>query len=68
MSQHSSVRKVYGVPLLLAAITLAGLLFALFGDGLWDALSWIAMATPIIVMAYKYRYPPNRGVGQRELD
>src|SRR5262249_6160575 len=30
-------------PLLLALVTLAGLLCALLGDGFWDALAWIAL-------------------------
>jgi uncharacterized membrane protein YjjP (DUF1212 family) len=59
MSSPISVCKVYGRPILLATITLAGLLFALFGDGVWDRLSWIFMAAPIAVMAYKYCRPSN---------
>jgi hypothetical protein len=59
MSAPLVVRKIYGIPLLLAVITLAGLLFALFGDGVWDKLSWIFLAMPIAVMAYKCVRPSN---------
>ena len=46
-------RKVYQIPLVLAAITIAGLLFALFGDGGWDTLSWIFLAIPVAVIIQK---------------
>jgi len=51
------VRKVYRVPMLIAFTTLAGLLFALFGDGPWDRLSWTFLAVPIAVIIYKYARP-----------
>lgn len=47
-------RKVYGIPLVLAAITVYGLLSALLGDGLWDELSWVALAVPLGVIVWKY--------------
>ena len=31
-------------PLLLALLSLAGLLAALLGDGVWDALGWLLLA------------------------
>jgi hypothetical protein len=31
---------------------MVGLLSALFGDGAWDALSWLALACPIAATAY----------------
>jgi hypothetical protein len=54
MSQTYSFRKVYGPACVLAAVTAYGLLSALFGDGLWDELSWIALAVPLAVIAWKY--------------
>lgn len=41
--------KVWGMPLLLAALTLFGLLSALLGSGIWNWLSWIALATPVYI-------------------
>lgn len=37
------------MPLVLAAVTTAGLLAALFGDGAWDLVSWIALAIPAVL-------------------
>ncbi|GAA4310037.1 hypothetical protein [Compostibacter hankyongensis] len=47
---QNSFLKLWGIPLLLAALTLLGLLSALLGDGLWDALSWTALAIPVLVL------------------
>ncbi len=33
-------------PLLVAALSIVGLVSALLGDGPWDALSWIALGAP----------------------
>lgn len=55
MNQRFPFRKVYGPALVLAAITLYGLLFALLGDGVWDGLSWVALAIPLLVIAWKVR-------------
>ncbi len=37
-----------------SVITLCGLLSALFGDGIWDELSWIALTIPLLVIVWKY--------------
>jgi hypothetical protein len=48
--------RVFGPPLLLAVVSVIGLLSALLGDGIWDVLSWLALGTPIAVVArYAYR-------------
>jgi hypothetical protein len=46
------LKKVYGMPLLLAVVSLIGLLSALVGDGIWDALSWFCLGTPVTVIAW----------------
>ena len=59
MSQSFPFRKVYGAATLLAIITLYGLLSALFGDGVWDELSWVALAVPLMVTVWKYSRAPK---------
>ena len=54
MSQPFSFRKVYGPAIVIACITLGGLLSALFGDGVWDELSWVALTVPLAVLAWSY--------------
>jgi hypothetical protein len=48
-----SYRQVYGPAILLAGITIAGLLCALFGDGVWNALSWIMLTIPLGIIVHK---------------
>jgi hypothetical protein len=43
--------QIFRIPLAIAAITAFGLLSALLGDGVWDALSWIALAAPVCITA-----------------
>lgn len=44
--------KVWAIPLALALLSAAGLLSALLGDEVWDAVSWITLATPLAVLAW----------------
>jgi hypothetical protein len=44
--------QIFGTPLAIAAITVFGLLSALLGDGVWDVVSWIALAAPVGITAH----------------
>lgn len=50
--QSRTLRQIFYLPAAFAAITIIGLLSALFGDGGWDALSWVALACPIAATVY----------------
>jgi hypothetical protein len=63
MSRHFPFRKVYGPALVISIITLCGLLSALFGDGMWDRLSWFVLAFPLAVIAWKYFAGSNGSPG-----
>jgi hypothetical protein len=52
MTRPFPCRKVYGPAAILAAITAYGLLSALLGDGVWDAISWVALACPLVVIIW----------------
>lgn len=65
-------RKIYGSPSILAAVTFVGLLFGLFGDGIWDVISWIALAIPLLVLVRKIATsnkstPPRSAVRNEQL-
>lgn len=47
-----TLKQIFYLPAAFAAITTVGLLSALFGDGAWDALSWVALACPIAATVY----------------
>jgi hypothetical protein len=51
----SGFRKVWGAPLLLAVLTVFGLLSALLGTGIWHWLAWITITVPLIVTAWYLR-------------
>ena len=51
----TSFKKVWGIPVLLAAGTLFGLLSALLGSGYWYWLSWTAMIVPLFVICLKVK-------------
>ncbi|GAB4012592.1 hypothetical protein GCM10028808_29160 [Spirosoma migulaei] len=39
------------IPILLGISSLVGLISALVGDGSWDALSWLTLGIPLLVIA-----------------
>lgn len=53
MSHPFPFRKVYGPAIVIAVITMYGLLSALFGDGVWDEISWVALGAPLMVIIWK---------------
>jgi hypothetical protein len=59
----NSVSAIYRIPLQIAAITGIGLASALLGDGVWDWLSWLSLAVPIVLTTVywqKSRPPSNQ--------
>jgi hypothetical protein len=55
--KNSPFTRLWGKPLLIALLSLAGLITALLGDGYWDLFSWIALALPVIIIVRKYYFP-----------
>ena len=41
--------QIWGVPIVLAILTTVGLVSALLGDGIWDALSAVTLGIPVLV-------------------
>lgn len=59
-----SAAQIFRVPILLGALSAVGLVSALVGDDLWDALSWFALGVPSVVMLWYWlfaRAPGRRG-------
>jgi hypothetical protein len=54
-------RRVFAVPVLLAVVSLIGLLSALLGDGPWDAVSWIALGAMVVVAGWCWRSRDRSG-------
>ncbi|HVY07655.1 MAG TPA: hypothetical protein VHB46_16895 [Burkholderiales bacterium] len=51
--------KIWGWPIVLGLLSAAGLMSALLGDGVWDALSWFTLGAPLAVIAF-YVWRPAR--------
>jgi len=47
MEKNNSFIRLWGMPILLAVISLGGLISALAGDGIWDVLSWVGLLIPL---------------------
>jgi hypothetical protein len=48
----SQFRRVFGAPIAIALVSAVGLVSALLGDDVWDALSWAALGAPLAVGAF----------------
>ncbi|ELX08614.1 hypothetical protein Jab_2c06690 [Janthinobacterium sp. HH01] len=48
----SPFMRLWGAPILLAVLTIAGLVCALVGDGVWDLASAVALAIPVLTGAW----------------
>ncbi len=44
--------RLWGAPLAIAILTMAGLIGALAGDGHWNGVAAIGLATPVVVGAW----------------
>jgi hypothetical protein len=57
---RGSVRRVFAIPLLLAVLSAIGLIAALIGDDFWDALSWLGLGVPVVVILWYVARPERR--------
>lgn len=54
------LRRIFAAPALMGLLSLVGLLSALLGDQLWDALSWATLGIPLLVIAWYMARPAER--------
>ena len=52
MSRPLTKFRVWSIPSALGVVSIVGLLSALLADGLWDALSWLALVVPVAVCGW----------------
>jgi hypothetical protein len=62
LAHHRTFGQIFGVPIVLAILTAAGLLSALLGDGVWNALSWLALGILLVVIAWYAGRPARPAV------
>jgi hypothetical protein len=59
MAGKLPLRRVFGVPLILAVASLVGLISALVGDDLWDVLSWLTLGAMVVVTGWYWLRRPQ---------
>ncbi|UXX78665.1 hypothetical protein N7E81_14990 [Reichenbachiella carrageenanivorans] len=52
--------RVWKYPIILAVLTVFGLLAALMGTGIWHVLSWLALTIPAVVCLRYALFPTSR--------
>ena len=52
MSVSQTTRQIWAAPIVLGIASAIGLISALLGDGIWDALSWVTLTAPIAVVLW----------------
>ena len=55
MSRRQGLRTIFAIPLLLALVSIAGLVVALTGDGWRDGAAWAALAIPVLAVGWAMR-------------
>ncbi|MBB5686562.1 hypothetical protein [Sphingobium boeckii] len=50
------LRAIFAMPLAIALLSIMGLVSALTGDGIRDAISWVTLAVPVIVIGWALKY------------
>jgi hypothetical protein len=50
--RHRSLGQIFLIPVILASLVAVGLVSALLGDGIWDALSWFCLLVPVVAVTY----------------
>ncbi|MBS0530893.1 MAG: hypothetical protein JSS22_16100 [Proteobacteria bacterium] len=48
-ARRQSARDIFRWPVVIGVLSTVGLLSALLGDGIWDGLSWLALAIPVLL-------------------
>ncbi len=44
--------QIFAIPMVLGVLSVVGLISALVGDGVWDGVSWVTLAVPILLCGY----------------
>lgn len=55
------IRSTFAIPVILALVTLVGLVSALAGDGWPDVPAWAALALPVAAVGWAWRRRDKRG-------
>lgn len=57
--------KLWRMPILLGILSMVGLISALMEDGIWDALSWLTLGIPVVLMGWYWWRPQSSKAAAR---
>jgi hypothetical protein len=52
MSIHQTHTQIWSGPIIIGVVSAIGLISALLGDGIWDAVSWVSLSAPMAITAW----------------
>lgn len=52
--RSQSLWTMFFMPLMIAALSMFGLIAALIGDGIWDTAGWLALVAPVVMTLWAY--------------
>jgi hypothetical protein len=53
---NQPLSRIFAIPIVLNVVAAAGLAAGLFGDGMFDVMSWLLLGLPLIVAAWCFRF------------
>lgn len=51
-SRNLGLKAIFAVPLIVAALSLFGLVAALIGNGVWDGIGWLTLGVSVGVLGW----------------
>lgn len=58
--RRQTLAQIFTIPAVLGLLSAVGLVSALVGDGIWDGLSWAALAVPVVLCGLFILWPRRR--------
>ncbi|HEY6773484.1 MAG TPA: hypothetical protein VI140_05890 [Oxalicibacterium sp.] len=49
---NAAFKRMWGAPIVIGIVTAVGLIAALLGDDMWDVLSAVALAIPVVAAGW----------------
>jgi hypothetical protein len=55
-----SLGEIFAMPVLLGVLSAIGLVVALLGDEIWDAVGWVGLGIPLLIAVWYLLRPVGR--------
>jgi len=58
--RNRSLGEIFAMPVLLGVLSAIGLVVALLGDEIWDAVGWVGLGIPLLIAVWYLLRPIGR--------